>query len=161
MSSSTDTVAILRRALLFLASIAVVGTAIELASLRHWKRSIQVVPWFVLGGLIVGIVLAVVPTRPTIRAARVIAVAAMLCAVFGVYEHIKANYNVAPLDYRYTDRWATMSWTSRWWAAANKTVGPSPPLAPAALLYAGLCVLFSTVRHPVLAASERAVVPAD
>ena len=150
MTVPTDAAAILRKALLVLASVAVVGTALDLATLRHWKASLQLVPWFVLAGLAVAIALAFVPSPTTIRVARVIAVVAVLCAFFGVFEHIKTNYDVAPLDYRYTDRWATMSWSSRWWAAANKTVGPSPPLAPAVLLYGALCVLFSTVRHPAL-----------
>ena len=150
MTVPTDAAAILRKALLGLASVAVVGTALDLATLRHWKASLQLVPWFVLAGLAVAIALAFVPSPTAIRVARAIAVVAVLCAFFGVFEHIKTNYDVAPLDYRYTDRWATMSWSSRWWAAANKTVGPSPPLAPAVLLYGALCVLFSTVRHPAL-----------
>ena len=155
MASSTDAAAILRKALLVLASVAVAGTALDLATLRHWKASLQLVPWFVLAALIVAIILAFVPTPTAIRVARAIAVAAVMCAFFGMYEHVKTNYDVAPLDFRYTDRWATMSWSSRWWAAANKTVGPSPPLAPAALLYGALCVLFSTVRHPALRTSEK------
>jgi hypothetical protein len=150
MTAPTDASAILRKALLVLASVAVVGTAIDLATLRHWTKPVQLVPWFVLAGLVVAIVLAAVPAATTVRVARAIAVGAVLCAFFGVYEHIKTNYNVAPLDYRYTDRWATMSWSSRWWAAANKSVGPSPPLAPAVLLYGALCVCFSTIRHPAL-----------
>ena len=156
MSTSADPAALLRKALLVLAAVAVVGTAIDLATLRHWSKSIQLVPWFVLGGLAIAIALAAIPSPVTIRVARTIAIAAVLCAVFGVYEHVKSNYDVAPLDYRYTDRWPTMSSWSRWWAAANKSVGPSPPLAPAVLLYGSLCVLFATIRHPVLRRTESA-----
>lgn len=155
MGAPSDAAGLLRKALLALAAVAVVGTAIDLATLRHWSQSIQLIPWFVLGGLAIAIALAAIPLPLTIRVARAIAVVAVLCAVFGVYEHVKSNYDVAPLDYRYTDRWPTMSSWSRWWAAANKSVGPSPPLAPAVLLYGSLCVLFATIRHPVLRNPDR------
>ena len=108
-----------------------------------------------MGALAIAIALAAIPSPLTIRVARTIAIAAVVCAFFGIYEHVKSNYDLAPLDYRYTDRWPTMSSWSRWWAAANKSVGPSPPLAPAVLLYGSLCVLFATIRHPVLRGLDR------
>lgn len=38
----------MRRGLLALSAVGVVGTAIELAMLRHWGSSAQLVPWFAL-----------------------------------------------------------------------------------------------------------------
>ena len=54
--------------------------------------------------------------------------------------------------------WEGMSTLSRWWLAARKGVGPSPPLAPGALAQAGFCVLLATVRHPSLR-RDRATAP--
>jgi hypothetical protein len=68
--------------------------------------------------------------------------------VFGVYEHIASNYEAGPLDFRYADRWATMSMPARVWAAASGTVGPSPALAPATLALAGACLVLATIGLP-------------
>jgi hypothetical protein len=133
-----------------------------LATLRHWKTNIQLVPWFTLGVTLISLLLvSIAPTAVAVRSARWLAIAVIVCTVFGVYEHILGNYRVAPLDFRYTDRWPTMSKFSRWWAAANKTVGPSPPLAPAALAYSALCVLFATIRHPATRRSSENPVKTD
>ena len=81
---------------------------------------------------------------------RLIAVAVIAMAAFGIWEHIRANYNAGPLDFRYADHWATMSAADRWWKAATKGVGPSPILAPGILVQAALCTLAATFRHPGL-----------
>ena len=145
-----DRTTLLRRGLLALAAISVVGTALDLASLRHWTSWTQRIPWAVLAALVVAIVLAAIGQPRALVIARGIAVIALMCAVFGVYEHIKSNYDVAPLDFRYTDRWPTMSAWSKWWAAANMSVGPAPPIAPAALAYSSLSVILATLRHPAV-----------
>jgi hypothetical protein len=82
------------------------------------------------------------------RVVRGLALAVVLTSAFGIFEHTLANYDAAPLDFRYTDRWATMSTTSKWWTAASQTVGPSPTLAPGVLAQSALCLLFATVGHP-------------
>lgn len=84
-----------------------------------------------------------------------LAVAVMVTAAFGIFEHALANYHAAPLDFRYTARWPTMSATSKWWAAATEAVGPSPTLAPGVLAQSALCLLFATVGHPALAGTTR------
>ena len=102
--------------------------------------------------LIVAIVL--VPGRPSrarLRIAQVLAVAVMLSAILGIWEHIESNHDAGSLDGNYQDTWDTLPASTQWWLAISKTVGPSPPLAPAALAQAGLCVLLATVRHPALA----------
>jgi len=139
-------VALLRRCFLGLAAGGIVGTAVELALSRHWTTAVQLIPWYALGVLTVALVLAVVLPRPgAVRAVRLLAVLVMLTAVLGIYEHILANYHAGPLDFRYTDRWATMSAASRWWAAISESVGPSPTLAPAVLAQSAGCLLFATL----------------
>jgi len=116
------------------------------------RDPVQFVPWGALVVMVVALVLLVArPSRRALTAVRILAVAVMLTAGFGIFEHVLANYEAAPLDFRYTDRWATMSAPSRWWAAASEAVGPSPTLAPGVLAQSSLCLLFATLGHPARA----------
>jgi hypothetical protein len=87
-----------------------------------------------------------------VRLVRVLAVAVFLSAGLGVVEHVVANYDAGPLDFRYSAKWATMSAGSRWWAAATESVGPAPALAPLVLAWSSLCLAFATLDHPALSA---------
>jgi hypothetical protein len=151
----TDSAAVLRRCFAGLAAAGVVGTAVELALSRHWTSTVQLIPWAALAGIVVGLVLLLAgPKRRALRAVRALAVVVVLVSAFGVFEHALANYDAAPLDFRYTNRWATMSTTSKWWAAASQSVGPSPTLAPGVLAQSALCLLFGTIGHPALTDEE-------
>jgi hypothetical protein len=152
-------VALLRRCFLALAAAGIAGTALELALSRHWTSAVQLIPWYALGALAFALGLLVVrPRRPAVLAVRVVAVAVVLTAAFGIFEHVLANYHAAPLDFRYTSKWPTMSASSRWWAAASESVGPSPTLAPGVLVQAAACLLFATLGHPALASGTAASV---
>ena len=147
----TDATAVLRRCFAGLAAVSAAATAVELALLRHWTSTVQLIPWFALGAVAVALVLLLVrPGRTSLRAVRILAVAVALTAGLGVFEHVKANYDAAPLDFRYTNRWPTMSAGSKWWAAASQSVGPSPTLAPGVLAEAACCLFFATLGHPAL-----------
>jgi hypothetical protein len=123
-----------RRAFLGLTAVGILGTAVELVTIRHWNGVMQLIPWATLALLALGLGLSIRSTSSsTVRVVGVMALVAAVAGAFGVFEHIWQNYDAAPLDYRYATRWATMSETSRWWAAANGSVGPSPILAPAVL----------------------------
>lgn len=150
MTATSDTMLVsrFRHALLALAGAAALGTAVELAMLRHWNGLEQLVPWATLALVAAGIV--VVATRRgriAVLSGRTIGVTTGLASLFGVYEHIASNYQAGPLDFRYTDRWPDMSEWSRWWAAASGAVGPSPALAPAVLALAGTCLALATLGH--------------
>ena len=86
-------------------------------------------------------------TARTIWAVRAGAGVVAPSGVVGVYEHILENFHAGPLDYRYTDRWPTMTTLSRWWTAISKTTGPAPTLAPAVLILAALGLLFASTGH--------------
>lgn len=129
----------LRRGLRLLAWVGVVGTALELALLRHWDGTVQLLPWAALAALVVALTLF----RHRPPAARAIAILVALIAVVGIVEHVAANQSA---DARYAARWATMSAASRWWAAASGGVGPSPALAPAVLAQSAACLFLSTAR---------------
>ncbi|MEA2972146.1 MAG: hypothetical protein QOG82_604 [Actinomycetota bacterium] len=146
----------LRLGLLLLAGLGTAGTALELAVLRHWGSTIQLVPWAAVIATAVAVAaMAVRPSSRTVRIVRWVAVALCLVAAFGTYEHVLSNYHAAPLDFRFATRWPTMSAPARWWAAASGAVGPSPALAPAVLAQSALCLLLACVRHPALAAKSR------
>jgi hypothetical protein len=142
---------LLRRGLLWLGAITTAGIGVELALSRHWTQPSQLIAWGALAvtGLAIAL-LARTPSAARVRLARVLAFAVMLSAAVGIWEHVYANYDAGPLDFEYADRWESLPEASRWWLAATETVGPSPPLAPAALAQASLCVLLATLGHPSL-----------
>ena len=150
-----DTATILRRSMLGLAAAGIVATTVELATLRHWTTTTQLIPWMVLAVLAVGVLtVALGGSRQMIRVVRVIALLAAISGVYGLYIHVKANYDAAILDYRFTDRWPHMSLTSKLWAASTGQVGPSPVMAPAVLSQCAVCLALATFRHPRLVASR-------
>lgn len=150
LSGGTPT--LLRRGLLGLAALTTVGLAVELAVERHWTQPIQLVAWAAVVALGTAIaLLAGTPSGGRVRLAQAIAVAVVLSAGFGVWEHVAGNYDAGPLDYRYSSSWDTLNEATRWWLAVTKTVGPAPPLAAGALAQAALAVLLATLRHPALA----------
>lgn len=140
-------IAVMRAAVVGLAGLGVLGTVAELATARHWRQPVQIVPWVALGVLVVA--LALLPAargRPALLAAvRVLAVLVLVGAAFGIYEHIAANHDAGPLNGRYAATWAQLPVLTRWWFAASMTVGPAPPLAPGVLGYAALLTLIATV----------------
>jgi hypothetical protein len=156
-----DTATILRRSILALAAAGIVATTVELATLRHWTTTNQLIPWMVLGVLAIGVLIVAFGGSPQmIRVVRFVALVAAISGVYGLYIHVKANYDAAILDYHYTDRWPQMSLMSKLWAASSGQVGPSPVMAPAVLSQCAVCLALATFRHPRLA-SARARRPAN
>lgn len=148
-TAPADVAGRLRLGLLGLASLGVLGTAVELATIRHWQTTEQLIPWVFLA--IVTAAIAAVAWRPSagrVRAAQVLAVATLAAGAYGVFEHVSSNLEAGPLDATYGPRWDTMSAASQWWAAASGGVGPSPTLAPAVLVQISLCLLLATLDHP-------------
>lgn len=146
----TDTATILRRSMLGLAAAGIIATALELATLRHWTTTTQLIPWFVLGICTIGVLIVGFGSRQMIRVVRFTALVGAIGGLYGLFIHVQSNYDAAILDYRYTDRWPTMSLTSKLWAASTGQVGPSPVMAPAVLTQIGVCMFLSTIRHPRL-----------
>ena len=160
--SETDQASLLRKCFVFLAIFAMLGTMVELAAERHWQNFVQLIPWMSIGVLFAAfIVLLLRPTVGGIRVARASALLVALSTVVGVYYHVKENHKAGFLDFRFAETWATMSFTSQWWKAASKTVGPAPTLAPAALVIACLCLFFATLRHPAFASLVQSEVGSD
>lgn len=138
---------LMRSGVVALAVVGILGAAAELATARHWKEPIQLVPWVALGVLAVALVLLAFARgrRRAVTTVRLLAVLVLLTSGFGVYEHVASNYDAGPLDGRYLDTWEQLPLATRWWYAASKTVGPAPPLAAGVLGYAAALVLLGTV----------------
>ncbi len=137
---------VLRVVLLVLVVLGVAGTAGELALERHWHDWIQLLPWVAVGGVCIGLAaLLVRVSNITVWLARMLAVLAIAMAVVGIWQHLAANYDTAPLDGRYTDRWESMSLAERWWEVGRGEVGPAPMLAAGVLLQIGLALGGATI----------------
>ena len=148
---------LLRRWLIAISGLAAVGTALELLLLRHWDNGLEVIPFVSLAVLGVAIaILAAARSPRTVHVARLVASVVAASGAIGVFIHVRANYEAAPLDFRFTDSWPTTAEPIRWLLAATDTVGPSPTLAPAALTFAALALLAATLRHPALAGARQA-----
>lgn len=133
---------------LALAGLALTGTAVELATERHWNSFTQLVPWIAVALLVVALGLLLVRSGDTgVTAARTLAVLVLFASVYGVIEHVTANIDAGALDVVYSSRWDSMSGLTQLWYAATKTVGPSPPLAPGVLAQAALLILLTTWRY--------------
>jgi hypothetical protein len=142
----------LRSSLAVLAELGTAGTVVELAMHGHWDSGIQVIAFVPVGLLAIGVaILFARPNRRALLVARAIAVLVAGLSLFGIFEHVYANYEAGPLDYRYEARWEGMPASSRWWTAFTKSVGPSPPLAPGILGQSALALTFATIGHPALA----------
>src|SRR5262249_12121153 len=117
---------------------------------------IQLIPWYTLAVVAAALLLVVAfPGPAVLRLVRALMVAAAVSAFFGVYEHVRENYRAGPLDFRYTDRWPTMSTASQVWAAVSKAVGPAPTLAPLVLAQAAVLLFCAPLCHPSLSGSSR------
>lgn len=151
MSRTIDPHRRLRRYAVALSAVGAVGGLVELATLRHWDNSVQLVPWIALVVLLAADVLVwVKPTGAVLRLSRGLGVLSVVAATFGMVMHVKENYDTAPLDAVFGPQWETFSTISRVWHALNGDVGPSPLLAPGLLAQVGLCLALSTVQHPAL-----------
>ena len=153
--TGVPTATLLRRGVLVLALAGLVGAAVELIFLRHWKTTTQLIVWPTLATLAVGLILLVRrPSRRSVLWARRLAVAVALVAVIGVGLHALANVDAGPLDRVFATRWSTMSPLAQWWEAVTGGVGPAPVLAPGVLAEVSLALAIATLRHPALEPSQ-------
>lgn len=149
--SSLSTPELLRRSLIGLAALGGIGTTLELGLLRHWSSLLAWIPWISLASLAAALAFLVIrPRRRRVLLARGLAAVVAASGLVGVLVHIRENYEAAPLDFHYTASWPTTPEPIRWLLAATDTVGPSPTLAPMALAFIALALLFATLRHPAL-----------
>ncbi|MCA1835139.1 MAG: hypothetical protein LC721_01865 [Actinobacteria bacterium] len=139
-----DPLHLLRASLTALTALGIVGTAFELATLKHWNGAMQLVPWAAL--VVLAGALAVHAGRPGCTyLVRTLGMLVLVTSLFGVFEHALVNYDSGPLDQRFADTWDVLSPWLRWWYAITRTVGPAPTLAPGMLGQAAATLLLATI----------------
>lgn len=142
--------AVLLFSLLAIAALGIAGSGAELAIERHWQSLEQMLAWLALAVAAVGL-FAILGRgrRGGLWLARLCAVVAIAFAAVGVWRHVNANYQTAPLDFRYETRWNGMSETERLWAVLSGAVGPAPILASGILATIGIALGAATIGIPV------------
>jgi len=147
----------LRAGILVVAWLSLLGTGVELALERHWQSLEQGIAWIAVA---LAVASATFATRRSsggrLWLARLLAVAVLALSVVGVWRHVNANYEAGELDAEYGPRWAAMTETDRWRAAALKSVGPAPILASGMLASVSMLVLLATVGRPRQAVEDDA-----
>ena len=135
----------LRRLVLALVFIGIVGLEIELALLRHAESFSQWIPHIVLLiGLVATAVVAIRAGPATLRAFQALMWVFVVIGILGLFFHFKGNLEFA------TERDPSLSGMRLIWKALR---GATPALAPGALSQLGLLGLIYTYKHPALASS--------
>lgn len=136
----------LRRLMLGILALGMLGTSAELLLLGHFETWRQ---WLPLGLLAFGAAAVVrVAARPTywsVLGLRLVATAFLLSGLLGMYFHLASNFEFErELDA--SVRGAGLLWES--------LTGAFPALAPGAMSLLGLIGLAITAGHPALSAKE-------
>jgi hypothetical protein len=153
--TETSDAAILRRGLITLSALGVVGTLVELAILRHWESVSELIPWVMLAGSGAALLAVVVKATPgRVRLAGAMGLALAVGGAYGLVAHIGANMATAPLDAVIGPTWESLGIWRQIWMAATGGVGPAPPLSAASLVPTGLALALATFRHPALKARK-------
>jgi hypothetical protein len=104
---------ILRKGVIALVGLGIVGMVIELLFLRHWGSAGQAIVWPALALMGAGLgTLAMRPSPRSIRAARAIAIGVSVIALVGIGFHVSENLTAGPLDRNFADIWASMGRSS-------------------------------------------------
>jgi hypothetical protein len=137
-----DTAQVLRRILLALASLGVIGTTVELLLIGHYQEPAQWPPLILLTLTAVGIIF--ITTKPTPRILQLfrgLMVIVALSSLAGVYFHLHGNMEFT------AETKPDLTGLALFWKAIQ---GGVPLLAPGVMAQVGLLGLAATFRHPVL-----------
>jgi peptidoglycan/LPS O-acetylase OafA/YrhL len=137
-----DTAQVLRRVLLALAALGVIGTTIELILIGHYQEPVQWPPLIFLALTAVGIiVMTTKPTPRTLQLFRWLMVIVALSSLAGVYFHLHSNMEFT------VETKPDLTGLALFWKAIQ---GGIPLLAPGVMAQVGLLGLAATFRHPAL-----------
>ena len=141
VADESDTVRLLRRILLALVLLGIVGLIIELFLLEHTESALQWIPFGALAaGLAATAAVAARPARGTVLSFRVVMAIFVLAGVLGLVLHFRGNVEFE------LEREPLHGWTLFWEAIR----GATPALAPGAMAQLGLLGLVYSYRHPAL-----------
>jgi hypothetical protein len=143
----TGTLSFLRRALLFILTLGLIGTEIELLLLKHTDGFWQIAPLALIGGAIVVLTWwAATRSAASLRALQVAMLIFLASGVAGVVLHFRGNVNYA------RDSNPSLSGRELYMEAI---VGATPALAPGTMIQLGLLGLAFAFRHPRLRRSDQ------
>ncbi len=132
----------IRRILLLLVLIGIVGLVAELLLLEHTESFNQWIPLIVLMiGLVSSLLVMFRPNHGSIRFFRWIMASFVIAGILGLYLHYRGNVEFA------LERNPELNGLGLVWKALR---GATPTLAPGALAQLGLLGLAFTYRHPAL-----------
>jgi hypothetical protein len=138
---------ILRRLLLAILLIAMVGTGAELILLEHTETIWQLIPLGLLASGIIGaLAVATRPGRPAIRVFQVLMALFIAAGLTGLFLHYKGNVEFE------LEMYPTMKGVDLF---RESMMGATPALAPGAMIWLGLLGLAFTFRHPQLRSEAR------
>ena len=132
-----------RRILLGILLLGAAGIGAELLLLNHVEDASQWIPLALAGAtFLMGLAVAVKPTRATIRLFQLVMLLMIISGALGIYLHYGAT----------TAFQLEMDATLTGWALLKKSVvAKSPPaLAPGAMMQLGVIGLAYTFKHPAL-----------
>ena len=142
---SAEIASSLRAGLLWLVFLGLVGLAGALAYERHWDGVWQLVPWATIGAVFLTLLIVVIwPARLTRKLARFAAVATIIVALVGMWQHFDENYQTASQDVNYTETWESLSLLDRVREVAKGSVGQVPIYAAGVLIPLGLALSIAT-----------------
>jgi hypothetical protein len=132
----------LRRILLAITLLGVVGLGIELLLTEHYEKRWQIVPLVLLGMALVSVIAVTWwPSDTTVRVMRIVMAFCVVSAPLGIWLHYSGNVEWE------LERKPQMRGTTLIWEAVR---GATPLLAPGAMAQLGLLGLAFTFRHPAL-----------
>jgi hypothetical protein len=141
-SGEPELLSTIRRILLALVLLGILGLTLELFLLEHTESVTQLIPFAVFGaGFASSVTVGVRPSARSIRVFQIVMLLFIASGVFGLYLHFRGNVEFE----RETDpsaRGLDLVWRS--------VRGGVPLLAPAAMAQLGLLGLVFAFRHPLL-----------
>lgn len=133
---------VVRRILLGLLLVGILGTLTELYLLEHTEDSWQLLPLVLLGLSLGAILLWVVsPSRSTMRVFQTVMLLFLSSGVLGLYLHYRGNVEFE------LEIYPSLRGFALFWEALK---GATPALAPATMAHLGLVGLAYSYHHPVL-----------
>jgi hypothetical protein len=135
-------IGVLRRLLLAVTVVGILGLALELLFLEHWESVWQWVPFVVLGvGLLSAILVWRWPSPATLRFFAAMMALFVVAGAIGLVLHYQGNAEFE------LERHPEMRGLPLLWSSLR---GATPALAPGALAQLGLVGLTFAYRHPAL-----------
>jgi hypothetical protein len=137
----------LRRALLWLVMLGMLGTGAELILLEHTETVWQLIPIAALAaGLIGAVIVRVRGSRPALRVFQALMLGFVAAGVAGLILHYRGNAEFELEMYPSMKGFELIM---------NSLKGATPALAPGTMAQLGLLGLAYTFRHPILRAGKR------